>query len=301
MIRVPKRADQDIVNAFNDVEQELGEIDKLAKENRDLRARLDAIEASLSAETVRPAYEIKGDTIFEGDVRIENNLHVRGSVHAPFARGQINVFPPSIAPTGTASDVVATSTYGSGAQRTICVNGSLSVLNALQADEIYCRSLIANNRIEGTSIYCTTATFTNASGAEEFSPEYSFTIKKDMMKRDGDVIRVHLLLSYAQNTNSKVVKFYLGSQSDTMLTTTASVANNIGNVDINIYRVSSTTSAIYGYSMQDAASQATTTVKLISEGQSSVDFSVDQLVRFSLTGTAASDMSLLRMNAAMLV
>jgi len=128
-IRIPQKADLDTQNAFKDVAEELQSIDELRIAVRDLQRQMDGQQKQLDTVNPVPTLTQLGDTSVVGDLRVDGSLNVRGDVDAPQILDGLVVATP--AGTGDASI----------SQRVVEVHASLAVLNALQADTIFCRSI----------------------------------------------------------------------------------------------------------------------------------------------------------------
>ena len=120
MIRIPPKADYEIQTAFQDV------VAELAKLRNEIGSISTSQSETLVDSTVVPEYQTTRDMLVEGDLRVENDLTVLGSITAPIADGLIGAVP---AETGGSS----------AAQRVIDVHASMSVKNALQADTLRAR------------------------------------------------------------------------------------------------------------------------------------------------------------------
>jgi len=131
-IRVPAKADTDTVNAFQDVEKRLQELESKLRAITELEQKVKVLETP--TELVIPTYITQGDTVIEGDLRVEGNTTIRGNVSAPqLFNGIIQATPAALT---------------SAAQQVVEVHGSLAVLNAISADTLYTR------RMESTPVWC---------------------------------------------------------------------------------------------------------------------------------------------------
>jgi len=131
----------------------------------------------------------------------------------------------------------------------------------------------------------------NVSTGETDLAGYSFTIAANLLA-DGDALRLRGLCTLANNTNAKTLRFYIGTQFNTILASAAAVASNIGQFDLILTRRSSTVCAVQGFYLKDAAPAAAPTIIAVNFGLSSLNFGSSQTSKLTGQGGATDDLKM---------
>jgi len=120
-------------------------------------------------------------------------------------------------------------------------------------------------------------------------PGFTFSLGTNFLT-NGEFLHMRGFASIAANTNTKTIRFRVGSGTAiTIWTSATNTANHIGLFDCWMAVRSSTTSAVQGQYFKDATAGATPVAILINQAVTGVNFATSQTTRLTGQGGATND------------